>query len=77
MFSPEDYQKNMGTPSIYYWDDIGVNIILEYLPANIEELITKTIRVLDDNLKETVRIFLTAILASTKPLISYLCTGTP
>ncbi|HHY39688.1 MAG TPA: hypothetical protein GX502_00365 [Syntrophaceticus sp.] len=50
-------RKIWGTPSIYYWDDIGVNIILEYLPENIEELIVKTIKVLDDNLKETVKTF--------------------
>ena len=49
--------KIVETPGIYYWDDIGINIILEYLPTNISELIAKTIRVLDDNLKETVKMF--------------------
>lgn len=44
-------------PSIYYWDDIGINIVLEYLPANVVKLVEKTITVLDDDLKETVKVF--------------------
>ncbi len=50
-------RKIVGTPSIYYWDDVGFNIVLEYLPANVVELIQKTTIALDDDLKETVKIF--------------------
>jgi len=50
-------QKIGGPPSVYYWNEIGINLVLEYLPENIRELIAKTVKVLDDNLKETIKIF--------------------
>jgi len=50
-------RKIESPPSIYYWDDLGVNIVLEYLPENVAELVEKAISVLDDGLKETVTVF--------------------
>lgn len=50
-------RKIDGEPSIYYWDDMGVNVVLEYLPANVVELVEKIITVIDDDLKKTVKMF--------------------
>lgn len=46
-----------GKPGIYYWDAMGINIILEYIPEDVVASFAKATQVLDDDLKETAKVF--------------------